>query len=943
MAKISKMVATDSDLFDRQAEVVRFKHLLNGDGKPILFLYGIPGIGKTTLLRKFANLCQENNHLFAQIDWATIGNNRVMLLASLRDQLTQSSRQKSIVEFRAFDEDLLRYLSIYREAMGMKQEVAVGVADSLTLLLKEVMKPLPLSGPILDSLRAHLEQVIQKMPSSRRDLLLNPVNYLTHVFCRSLCAVARKHAFARRVVLLFDRMEYLVQPEDLRWLQDELICNLEDVAIVLTSRDTTPEQNWMQTGLHWERAIDFWPVREFPLSDAEDYLNKNGVGYSDREVILKITGQHPLAMAIAIDWIHQNPAVVGIDWDTYKQRFEGGMKSHLATEFFLTRLVGEDVDSFIREAAVLQRFTGDSLIAIFGKDYLPELKNHPFVKCDPATGFYHFHDLVSDLLRTSFFRDYPLRYRELNQKALKYYKELEQDASGIDVEIVLTEQLYHQLILDEAEGIRLLRQVFYRAAEFYQIGLCETLLQEARHHPLKPGRQLWLDFLQGEVYRLQNNLTYASELLEKVLKEKDIEPELMLNGQVALGEIYYKQGKNKIALENLVRCLSLPVIDSDSYRKNIGLAHWHLGRIYRSEGQMDLAIAHLEQSTVLLEQSGQRYLSGYALCTLGEVHQMMGDYQRAIHPLQQCQLILSVVGEKDIYGRALHIEGRVHHLQGQWERARTLLTESLKLRESIQDQHGVAFSHWGLGWFFLSMGDYDSALLHEKQSLSIFESIGIQDGVARCKRTLGEIHIQLKQWREASQMLAESLAIQEARGGAYEQGLILRDRGELARLLSNWDESEMLNLDAYRLALNSQNRRGEAEILVNLAKLECNRGRITQLGEYLGKVEPLLLEFGYPDLKALVRVLTGIHALLLGNYDNALADQLQGSDDAVSFHPVLLDQAVALIWAGLRSIENNGQLEQAKVFSQRLVTAWRERGWTERMPEIIIFLKEKSL
>lgn len=99
MAKINKMIATDGDLFDRSVEVAQFKRLLDGEGKPILFLYGVPGIGKTILLRKFANLCQENGHIVAQIDWATIGNNRVTLLASLRDQLTQSSRKKQLAEF----------------------------------------------------------------------------------------------------------------------------------------------------------------------------------------------------------------------------------------------------------------------------------------------------------------------------------------------------------------------------------------------------------------------------------------------------------------------------------------------------------------------------------------------------------------------------------------------------------------------------------------------------------------------------------------------------------------------------------------------------------------------------------------------------------------------------------------------------------------------------
>jgi predicted ATPase/DNA-binding CsgD family transcriptional regulator len=174
------------------------------------------------------------------------------------------------------------------------------------------------------------------------------------------------------------------------------------------------------------------------------------------------------------------------------------------------------------------------------------------------------------------------------------------------------------------------------------------------------------------------------------------------------------------------------------------------------EGEVALLAGDLRRATPLFEEAlagfrtiGARSGEMWALLNLGLAHGIGGNRDRGVEALEECIAITSEHGEVWWRAHALWALGLLIWQDGDLMRAEQIEKESLKLKRSLDEQFGYAFTLDAMAWIAGSQERYERSaqLLGAadriwqvlRVSIAVFRGLGrFRDQcVARCREKLG--------------------------------------------------------------------------------------------------------------------------------------------------------------------------------------------------------------
>jgi CHAT domain-containing protein/tetratricopeptide (TPR) repeat protein len=434
------------------------------------------------------------------------------------------------------------------------------------------------------------------------------------------------------------------------------------------------------------------------------------------------------------------------------------------------------------------------------------------------------------------------------------------------------------------------RQVFERAIEMAKRRADRGSLAEALNGY---GDVL---FTVGEADRAEPLLIESVRLSEEIGDKKG-----MAEASSTLGRLRNMQARYDEARAYHMR--SFELWSEAGFQPGIAIALNNVGSMYRAVGDYVMALEYLQRSLAALERLGDRRRSATVLDNMGVIARRLGDYSRGLELAQQALAIRESFQDRVGIAKSLDSLSEVYQAQGNYSAALAVLGKSLDLRRAIGAVHATAEALNNIAVVYEAQGSYEQAAKYLRESLVLNDTkVGSQSLVAEIHTHLGELFILQGQFTRATQSLKRSLAISAA-GNFKPQAADARYAlGRAYIALGQFSAAQLTLNDCLTFRDAAGDRRGRAEVLIELANLDLKRGRFQEGLDRANDAEQQAGLMELPDVQW--RALTLIGRLQLA--------RSRRPDARAAF-----DAAIGLI-EGMRS-QNPGQQEvRSRFFADRL-------------------------
>jgi serine/threonine protein kinase/tetratricopeptide (TPR) repeat protein len=303
----------------------------------------------------------------------------------------------------------------------------------------------------------------------------------------------------------------------------------------------------------------------------------------------------------------------------------------------------------------------------------------------------------------------------------------------------------------------------------------------------------------------------------------------------------------------------------------VARARWIEGRAFDQLGEPKMAVARLEDSKRLNEQSG--YQRGVALASnsLAVILAKYGDLDGALKLHEEALKISRQIGNRSGIAGALNQIGSILRQQGRFDEARKMHQEALELRRQLNDRAGIVACLNNLGNVDLEQGHLSQARELHSQALAAARELGNNRTIARAMQNLAASLRAQGALDAANQLNHELLALQRKindRAGATATlrniGQVQHDRGELAAAMKSFE-------DALSQSRGEGDKRGIGQALYGIGYFSLEQGDLPRARKSLEEALALSTELNDNVASTQRRIGLSEVALAQGRADQALA------------------------------------------------------------------------
>jgi hypothetical protein len=453
---------------DRERECEEFRTLLKREDVSILNIYGVGGVGKSTLLGEYISICQQQSVPVGLID----GKDHSLIIAIVEGQRVYSAIQMldAFVQQFCFDSRNNGFFKAFRgEVRELNRLIAklerasdAGEGSDGTLIStgKEFMAQAAggIVGAVVGNIPGAIvgaaigtisEQIIEKVGRtvdtlkryklSKEDIdrCLRAEHRITSAFVQAVNRMA--NAGARKIILMFDTYEEMGSID--AWLRNSLLPLLHTkVAVVIAGRDPLSDK-WND----WIEVLHKHELHPFAPADAELYLAKRGVTKPEVvRTILTLTNGLPWALTLVTE-INNGDEIVLKNLSTTPSF------GRQVVERFFSQVKDDDLRDVIEACSLPLTFDADLLAAMLGTDVhsqMRRLQQFSFVE-EGSEGRFCLNDTFREFVFDRLRQERPSTMLDWNQRALKYYQDLLQAAPRKDFPILVWNYLHHTYFGDE--------------------------------------------------------------------------------------------------------------------------------------------------------------------------------------------------------------------------------------------------------------------------------------------------------------------------------------------------------------------------------------------------------------------------------------------------------------------------------------------------------------
>ena len=283
-----------------------------------------------------------------------------------------------------------------------------------------------------------------------------------------------------------------------------------------------------------------------------------------------------------------------------------------------------------------------------------------------------------------------------------------------------------------------------------------TLAEEAEPELLGPRPVPWLEWLTEERGNLRAALSWA---LDATDAEQEERAELGLRMAIALVRFWSVHGVRE-GRGWLEKGLSRSGAPAPVRAKALNES----GFIALFQGDLDRAIAMLEESLALSRELGDKSGAAVSLSSLGFAMAHLGDSQRVAAMREEAEALRRESLDQRTLAHLLHFLTMAALDAGDLEQALALSAESLALYRQVGDIQGIVISLTALGMTTLEAGERERAKGFFVENLEILRTMGHKMGIAYCLLGLAGVAGEQVRPDRAARLWGAAEALREAIG-----------------------------------------------------------------------------------------------------------------------------------------------------------------------------------
>lgn len=286
------------------------------------------------------------------------------------------------------------------------------------------------------------------------------------------------------------------------------------------------------------------------------------------------------------------------------------------------------------------------------------------------------------------------------------------------------------------------------------------------------------------------------------------------------GENQLKQGQLQTALADLQQALAIAQKSND--RQTQANAHTLIAEAYIYQEQYPKALNALQQALEVYRSLGDRAGQGGVLNRMGWLYLSQSDWTKAKEPLQQAIVLLRTPNptQEERYQEAdtVSLQGAIAVLESRTEDGRKLLEEALKLSQASENRRAEANTLSFRGTWFSQQKNYEQAIAAYQQADQIYQQIGRAIDRIIIFSSLHSVYVQLKQYPNAQKVLIQGVELARKFDSKKQLASMLNSLGELqASELKQPKEGIQTLEEALRITREIGDRTTELEVLFHLS------------------------------------------------------------------------------------------------------------------------------
>ena len=207
---------------------------------------------------------------------------------------------------------------------------------------------------------------------------------------------------------------------------------------------------------------------------------------------------------------------------------------------------------------------------------------------------------------------------------------------------------------------------------------------------------------------------------------EDAEGQASIYNNLAL--VYTDQGRFGDALLVLEKGLTLLEESGAPEWRKLSL-YSNLGSLYGEQGQWGRAIEYEERARQIAEEEGSPYDLAKLTYNLGVSEKRLGHHETARKRFLEALAMAEAYGFWEIEERTLIALGKQNHELGLYDEAISCFRRVAEIQESIGDKSRLAATSFDIGTFYWHKGDHEAAHRYYEKGVSLFEHLADEEQV----------------------------------------------------------------------------------------------------------------------------------------------------------------------------------------------------------------------
>ena len=350
------------------------------------------------------------------------------------------------------------------------------------------------------------------------------------------------------------------------------------------------------------------------------------------------------------------------------------------------------------------------------------------------------------------------KFTAVSEKLVEYYNKRADDVSGVALEIIRRNQIFHLLGLNQAKGFIEFELFFNHMRYQFRLSECKTLIGLVHEYDsvLESKHAKWLTYHEGKLAIDLRQWSRAEQLFNEILENGELQPELRTKVYNRLGSINEKQRNWDKAMDFYQKALQLARTLANPSNLIYRILH-NLGVVYRDSNDLKKAEEFLNESNELADGNNDLPELARGYNSVGTLYHKLGNTQQAIEAYEKCLECLKQNQEKFRTAQVYNNLGMVYTDMCDWQKSEHYFQESLVIKRQAGDTLGQAMTLNNLARIYRNLNNPKRAIEVSHQAINLFGQMKDYYKMALAKSNLGKLYRSLKDIELSKQSFTDAI------------------------------------------------------------------------------------------------------------------------------------------------------------------------------------------